>query len=207
MLVSIIVVSLSWGWLNCDRFGGQQLHPSWDFIPNFHESLAWPPAGEHVLLPVVLLKSHPAPSPGIRAVGWNRSQKVEWKKNNHCSLLPQRPCEAGGDPVLQPCNSQRLRRLPEFSWGARKVLCLIPVRLDCWVCLCCSQDCVPLQPCWCRWLCPIPLSRAVTQLVTQCGSPGREMLSPSCTPATAAKQQSFCFYQQFWMGSFCRVPV
>lgn len=91
MLVWNIAVPLSWGLLKCNHFGGQQLHRIQDFIPHFHDSLTWPPAGKDLLLPVALLKPHPVPSPHgcgfvpkchsarIRAVRLNSNHKVEEK--------------------------------------------------------------------------------------------------------------------------------
>lgn len=121
------------------------------FIPHFHDSLTWPPAGERLLLPVVLLKSHPVLSPRgcgclpkcrsawIRAVGSNWSHKVEGKKTILPSL-PQWPCKGGG---ILSCSSVTLRDIRGClsSPGVPENSCAW-YQEDFWICPCFYQDCV-----------------------------------------------------------------
>lgn len=202
-----------------------EIWPLWRSIasskPRFlsHISMIlWPDLllGERLLLPVVLLKSHPVLSPRgcgclpkcrsawIRAVGLNWSHKVEEKN----PILPS--CHSGlarvGASCLLALWLSETSEVAQAPWGARKLLCSIPRRL--------LGLPLPLSG-----LCPLCRRAGVGGFVLPCSTEmfsswshsaafleGRRSPLPS-PRAQQQRKQSFCFCQQLSMELFCRIPV
>lgn len=208
MLVWNSTVPLSWGLLKYNHFGGQQLNWS-QFYPTFpwfsdltscREGLAFAggstettscPESSWMWLCAEVSFSKDQGC-GVELKSWGRRKSLP-------SLLPQWPCKDGWGCSVPALLTLRLQQGPRHCWAARKVLCLIPVRIDFWIYLCFDQSCVHFAALLVLVALSCQLYRNISQLVTLCCLPGRQASSQSA----AAKKQSFCFYQQFWMDGTC----
>lgn len=132
------------------------------------------------------MKPHPVLSPHgrgfvpkwhsarIRAVGLNSSHKIEGKV-----LLPS--CHSGlagmeGVAVFW-LSSSWTSAGAQPPLGARKVLCLIPVRIYFWIYLCFYQSCVHFAALLVLVALSCQLYRNISQLVTLYCLPGRQTSS------------------------------